>query len=139
MRALYWVSGIGYVTAAHEPYRYGSSRDRAVTVTVNGSSAPITVSAGTPVTCGRGESGSYDRNIVALLPPHGEQPEFELGLPDGAIRAAQRPLTGVTTALVLPSTGTFEVRALHWSPGSYVTKATSPTVTAQVLPGPGEP
>src|SRR5439155_3974655 len=41
-------------------------------------------------------------------------------------------LTGVTTSFGLPTTGTFEVRALHWVSGiGYVTDATSPTVTAQ--------
>jgi len=132
VRALHWVSGIGYVTDATSPTVTAQSAGSA-TLTVNGSSTPITVAAGSTITVVAGNLTANDSNIVALfVTGTANSQSVNWVYLTGNQTTRSGSLTGVTTSFALPTTGMFEVRALHWVSGiGYVTDATSPTVTVQ--------
>jgi hypothetical protein len=102
-------------------------------LTVNGSSTPITVSAGSPITVVAANLAPNDSNIVALFATGtANSQSLNWVYLTGNQTTRSGSLTGVTTSFALPGSGTFEVRALHWVSGiGYVTDATSPTVTVQ--------
>ncbi len=102
-------------------------------LTINGSSAPITAVVGTPISVVATNLAPNDSNIVALFAAGAANSQsLNWVFLTGNQTTRSGSLTGVTTSFVLPGSGTFEVRALHWVAGvGYVTDATSPTVTAQ--------
>ncbi len=132
VRALHWVSGIGYVSDATSPTVTAQSAGGG-TLTVNGSSTPITVSAGSPITVVAANLAPNDSNIVALFATGtANSQSLSWVFLTGNQTGRSGSLTGVTTSFVLPGSGTFEVRALHWVSGTgYVTDVISSTVTVQ--------
>ncbi len=139
VRALHWVTGVGYVTDAISPTVTAQSAAGGGTLTVNGSSMPITVTPGSPITVVAANLAANDSNIVALFATGtANSQSLNWVYLTGNQTTRSGNLTGVTTSFVLPTTGTFEVRALHWVTGvGYVTDAISPTVTAQSAAGGG--